>query len=87
VSEVLLSFDARANGSPGLPVPETAAAADSAQLLPGAVGIYQIKFTVPALPAGTPACGDSIRSNLTVSVGRISSYDGVAICVDPGSAQ
>ena len=85
VSEVLLSFDPRVNASPGMPVPDSAQPA-SAQLLPGAVGIYQVTFTVPALPDGTPACGDSIQSNLAVSVGRVTSYDGVAICVAPGGA-
>jgi uncharacterized protein (TIGR03437 family) len=84
VSDVLMSFDPRANASPGMPVPESALMA-GAQLLPGAVGIYQVTFTVPALPNGTPACGDSIQSNLAVSVGRVTSYGGVAICVDPAS--
>ena len=50
-------------------------------------GVIEFTYTVPALPAGTPACGDSVHSNLTISVGRVSSYDGVAICVDPGNNQ
>jgi len=90
VSDVLLTIDARPNQSPGKPYDNaaaTTASANSVVLLPGAVGIYQLSFTVPALPAGAPACGNSVRSNLTVSVGRATSYDGVAICVDPGSGQ
>jgi uncharacterized protein (TIGR03437 family) len=84
VSDVLLSVDTRTNISPGMPFADSAMAAN-AQLVPGAVGIYQVSFTVPVLPTATPACGGPIRSNLTVSVGRVASYDGAAICVDPGS--
>jgi uncharacterized protein (TIGR03437 family) len=84
VSNVILSLDPRTNIPPVLPDPSTASPA-SAQLVPGAVGIYQLSFTVPTLPAGTPACGGSIHSNLTVSVGRAASYDGVAICVSPAT--
>jgi len=88
VSDVVLSVDARANAAPGTPYAGTAMGVTAtAQLLPGAVGIYQVSFTVPALPVGTPACGNGVQSNLTVSVGRVSSYDGVAICVDPASGQ
>jgi len=88
VSSVVVAVDARANVAPGTPYADTAMGVTaSTQLLPGAVGIYQVSFTVPALPAGTPACSSSVLSNLTVSVGRVSSYDGVAICADPSSGQ
>jgi uncharacterized protein (TIGR03437 family) len=61
---------------------------------PGFVGLYQINFTVPAAPAGLPPCVDAttsgpyanvVQSNLTVSVGSAYSFDGVGICVQPGT--
>jgi uncharacterized protein (TIGR03437 family) len=57
---------------------------------PGYVGLYQINFVVPQVPAGTPPCVDAsklpfgsnvVQSNLTVSVGGQSSFDGARICV------
>ena len=51
-----------------------------AGLSPGSVGLYQLNFIVPAVPAGTLPCGDIVHSNLTVSfVGT--SIDGAPICV------
>lgn len=48
------------------------------------VGLYQITFTVPALAAGSAACtASTIDSNLTVSVGRLQSFDGAGICIQP----
>jgi uncharacterized protein (TIGR03437 family) len=48
-------------------------------LVPGYVGLYQINFIVP-----TPqACSGTVISNLTVSVGGQSSFDGAGICVAP----
>ena len=85
VDGVLVAFDARPNQSPGLPAAGLASAA-TAGLRPGSVGIYDVLLTVPALPAGTPACGNDVQSNLTVNIGRTYSWDGVAICVDPRSA-
>lgn len=52
-------------------------------LTPGFVGLYQINFVVPPPPQGTQACGDTVQSNLTVSVGGQSSFDGAGICVAP----
>jgi uncharacterized protein (TIGR03437 family) len=83
VDGVVVSLETRANASPGTPSPVTSSPAKSAQLQAGAVGIYQVTFTVPPLPDGTPACSSSIRSNLTIDIGRTTSYDGVGICVAP----
>ena len=48
------------------------------------VGLYQITFTVPALAAGSTACtASTVDSNLTVSVGRLQSFDGAGICIQP----
>ncbi len=47
------------------------------------IGLYQINFQVPGIPEGTPACGAGVTSNLTVSIGRTSSFDGAGLCVQP----
>jgi len=52
-------------------------------LVPGYVGLYQINFVAPAAPAGVQACSGTVVSNLTVSVGGQSSFDGAGICVSP----
>ncbi len=61
---------------------------------PGFVGLYQVNFIVPPAPAGLPPCVDAatvspyanvVQSNLTVSIGSAFSFDGVGICVQPGS--
>jgi uncharacterized protein (TIGR03437 family) len=55
-----------------------------AGLTTGQVGLYQITFTAPRLPAGTEACtASTIQSNFTVSVGRAQSFDGAGICIEP----
>jgi hypothetical protein len=78
---VLISYDARVNASPSMLLPTSAFSVDGAQLRPGAVGVYDIPFVVPALPAGVTACSGAVRSNLTVNIGRTTSFDGVGICV------
>jgi uncharacterized protein (TIGR03437 family) len=55
-------------------------------LAPGYSGLYQINFVVPGVPAGLPPCVSGqgpnlVNTNLTVSVGGVASFDGVAICV------
>ena len=69
---------------PSAPVPLFAGATQ------GYIGLYQINFIVPPPPAGLQPCASSgvspdyvsgIFSNLTVSVGSISSFDGAGICV------
>jgi uncharacterized protein (TIGR03437 family) len=57
----------------------------------GYVGLYQINFKVPPVPAGTLPCSPpsallppqpgAVASNLTVSVGGGFSFDGAGICV------
>jgi len=58
-------------------------------LTPGYPGLYQINFVVPplqsALPCATgvapPPGVNAVNTNLTVSVGGATSFDGAAICV------
>ncbi len=59
-------------------------------LTSGYVGLYQINFLAPAVPAGTPACqdpnrvvpgADFVQSNVTVSFGSMFSFDGAGICI------
>ena len=52
-------------------------------LVAGYVGLYQINFVVPPPPAGITACSGTVQSNLTVSVGGQTSFDGARICVTP----
>jgi uncharacterized protein (TIGR03437 family) len=80
---MFISYDARVNASPSALVPTTAFPLTSAQLRPGAVGIYDVPFLVPALPAGVDACNGSVLSNLTVNIKRTTSFAGVGICVVP----
>jgi uncharacterized protein (TIGR03437 family) len=80
---VTIGYDARVNASPSMLVPTSSFPVDGAQLRPGSVGVYDIPFLVPALPAGVAACSGAIRSNLTVNISRTTSFDGVGICVVP----
>ena len=78
---------------PGLPLPEFVG------LTPGQVGLYQMNVKLPdAFPAVDPcttpsvltgnptgALGSFAYSNLTISLGAASSFDGAAICVEPGA--
>jgi hypothetical protein len=58
-------------------------------LTPGYPGLYQINFIVPQLQSGALPCASGaapateglVSTNLTVSVGGYSSFDGAAICV------
>jgi uncharacterized protein (TIGR03437 family) len=63
--------------TPTLPVPLYAG------LAPGYAGLYQVNFVVPPPPAGVAACAGTAQSNLTVSLGGQSSFDGAGICVAP----
>jgi uncharacterized protein (TIGR03437 family) len=47
-----------------------------AGLSPGSIGLYQVNFVVPPVPAGLPPCDNpntlySVQSNLTVSIGAL----------------
>jgi len=82
---VQISYDARVNASPSMLVPTSSFALNTAQLRPGAVGIYDVPFLVPALPAGVAACSSTVMSNLTVNIQRMTSFAGVGICVAPSA--
>ena len=41
------------------------------------------EVAVPQPPAGTQACSGAVQSNLTVSVGGLTSFDGAGICAAP----
>jgi uncharacterized protein (TIGR03437 family) len=63
------------------PSQSTTGADQVAALTSGFVGLYQVNFVVPELPAGYLwRCG-MVNSNLTVSIGRKTSFDGAGICV------
>jgi hypothetical protein len=85
---IKLYFDFRPNAPPSRPqvmVPNSVLViADNIGLVGGSVGLYQVNFTVPPVPAGTPPCnhGD-IQSNLTVNLVGTWSFDGGGICVSP----
>lgn len=60
-----------------------------AGLTPGQVGLYQINVQLPAKFPSVAACASLvgngyIYSNLTITIGGVSSFDGAAICVQPG---
>jgi uncharacterized protein (TIGR03437 family) len=87
-----LDFNFRPNALPAKPLP-TAPPPAFAGATPGYVGLYQVNLVVPPVPAGTPPCyvqppqstpprfPNVVQSNLTVSVGGLSSFDGARICV------
>jgi uncharacterized protein (TIGR03437 family) len=86
-----LDFNYRPNAMPTKPL-ASALAPVYAGATPGYVGLYQVNFVVPPVPAGTPPCVDAsglhpapgqklVLSNLTVSVGGLFSFDGARICV------
>ena len=60
--------------------PAADAASLAVQFAPGAVGLYQASFTVPAIPDGTADC-TATAGNLTVVIARGKSFDGAAFCV------
>jgi hypothetical protein len=67
-------------------------------LTPGQVGLYQINVQLPSafpavvLPCTTLAVGTGnpayppafVQSNLTIDIGGVTSFDGAAICIQPG---
>lgn len=78
----LLDFNFRANAlatQPLQPAPQPLYSG----LAPGYPGLYQVNFTVPQPPAGLQSCSGGVVSNLTVSVGGLTSFDGAGICVAP----
>jgi uncharacterized protein (TIGR03437 family) len=84
-----LDFNYRANALATKPLPNAPQPVYSGAT-PGYVGLYQVNFTIPPIPPETPACVDPsglpagqnvVLSNLTVSVGGQTSFDGIRLCV------
>ena len=77
--EPVQSFDLHFDYRPNAPGSRAAVGA------PGG-GLYQVNFIVPPPPAGTilAECdGKIIRSNLTVTLSGINSFDSASFCVRP----
>jgi uncharacterized protein (TIGR03437 family) len=96
VAAFSLDFNYRANalatqpGAVGAPVSNPLFAGATK----GYIGLYQINFIVPPPPTGLQPCVNNtvspdlnvvnqVFSNLTVSAGSTSSFDGAGICVQP----
>jgi len=75
-----LAIDFRFGTDAAATRPGSSAPTFPAQLVPGSIGLYRLTFPAPALPAGTPACS-AVTNNLTVVIGRSSSFDGASLCL------
>lgn len=86
-----LFFDFRPNAPPTRPSPNVSPALVAANyigLVPGFVGLYQVNFTVPPVPAAVPSCNaDNQYANLTVNLVGAWSFDGGGICVKTNEQQ
>lgn len=89
ITTYTLDYNYHPNALPSRPLP-TGPQPNFAGTTPGYVGLYQVNFVVPPVPAGTPPCVDTsklqppynvVQSNLTVSIGGQFSFDGARICV------
>jgi len=89
VTTFTLDYNFHPNALPSRPLP-TGPQPIFAGTTPGYVGLYQVNFVVPPVPAGTPPCVDAsalpfgsnvVQSNLTISIGGTFSFDGARICV------
>lgn len=77
---VAIRFDYGVNVSPSNPLWPQGYSTVSGVLTTGFVGLYQINFVVPKPPPGALPCTNG-SSNLTVSIGAKTSFDGAGICV------
>ena len=78
---IAIGFDYQASPGTLLPPKETPLFAG---LTPGFVGLYQVNFVVPAVPASLQPCSPGgPASNLTIILSGFSSRDVVGICVQP----
>jgi uncharacterized protein (TIGR03437 family) len=75
-----LAIDFRFGTDAAVTRPGSNASTLPAQLVPGSIGLYRLTFPAPALPAGTPACS-AVTNNLTVVIGRSSSFDAASLCL------
>jgi uncharacterized protein (TIGR03437 family) len=99
-SPLYLRFDFTSNAMPSPPFINRASATPApapifAGLTPGQVGLYQINVTIPSTIPTVDKCGstcshvmctiyNTVTSNLTIDIGANQSWDGAAICVQPG---
>jgi hypothetical protein len=95
-----LQFDFRSNATPSSPFINRFSATPPptptfAGLTPGQVGLYQINVRIPSSIPAVDSCGstcshvactmyNTVTSNLTIDIGANLSWDGAAICVQPG---
>lgn len=83
VGKFVVSARAGSNLNPERSNPGDESIASYVGLAPGFVGLYQVNFRVPALPAGTQACRPGVpsESNMTVTLSGEFSFAGTGICV------
>lgn len=90
---VTVGFDFRPNASPSRPFGRASESGglQFIGLTPGLFGVYQANVKIPATLPAIPACAltspdsEAVTSNVTISLGGASSFDGVGICVRPNS--
>jgi len=96
-SGVNIQFDFRPNAGPSRPYTGVALPAPLfVGLTPGQVGLYQINVRLPDRFPSVPPCDGTappsggstnvVQSNLTIDIGGVNSFDGAAICVQPGQS-
>jgi hypothetical protein len=90
-----IQFDFRPNATPSHPYISPSSSPPTpifVGLTPGQVGLYQINVklldNLPPIPACTGIAPSPlisyVQTNLTIDIGGIDSFDGAAICVQPG---
>jgi hypothetical protein len=84
INQFQLNFDFRPNAAASPAVAGFGVTASPLFAAYAGAGTYQINFTVPPIPPGTPACdGTVVTSNLTVTVSGPNSFDAAKVCVSP----